>query len=97
MAKHPEVQRKAQEEIHRVIGDGRLPDFSDRPDLPYVEAIYREVLRWHPPMTLAPHASMEDDVYKGYFIPKGKVLNVLLSLNRNNDTHFHFCRSLCFG
>jgi cytochrome P450 len=72
VAKHPEVQIKAQEEIDRVIGDNRLPDFSDRPHLPYIEAIYREVLRWHPPMTLAPHASMDDDVYKGYFIPKGE-------------------------
>ncbi len=85
VTKHPEVQIKAQEEIDRVIGDNRLPDFSDRPDLPYIEAIYREVLRWHPPMTLAPHASMDDDVYKGYFIPKGEFPS---SLTGAAITHF---------
>ncbi len=42
---HPEVQTKAQEEIDRVIGSGRLPDLSDRPKLPYIDAILNEVLR----------------------------------------------------
>jgi hypothetical protein len=49
IAKNPHVQRKAQEEIDRVIGKGRLPDLTDRPDLPYIEAIYRELLRYEPP------------------------------------------------
>ena len=72
MAKHPEVQRKAQAEIDRVVGSTRLPDFEDRPALPYLEAIYREVMRWSQVLPVAvAHASTEDDYYKGYFIPKG--------------------------
>ncbi|KAF5630496.1 oxidoreductase [Fusarium sp. NRRL 52700] len=47
--------KKAQEEIDGVIGNERLPDCSDRPSLPYVNAIVKEVLRWHA---------------IGYFIPK---------------------------
>jgi len=72
MALNPEVQRKAQEEIDRVVGSDRLPTFEDRPALPYTEAIYREVMRWHPiiPAGVA-HAAIQDDVYNGYFIPKG--------------------------
>ena len=46
MMLHPEVQRKAQEEIDRVVGNNTLPDFEDRPSLPYIEAIMKEVLRW---------------------------------------------------
>ncbi|KAG6901769.1 hypothetical protein C0995_008111 [Termitomyces sp. Mi166 len=47
-------------------------DFSDRPNLPYVEAIYREIMRWHPVAPLGvSHAVLEDDVYNGYLIPKG--------------------------
>lgn len=42
---HPEVQVKAQEELDRVVGQARLPDFSDRISLPYVNAIVKEVLR----------------------------------------------------
>ena len=45
---HPKVQAKAQEEIDRVVGSGRLPGFDDRPNLPYIEAIYLETLRWRP-------------------------------------------------
>lgn len=49
IALHPEVQARAQEEIDRVVGAHRLPDFVDRDRLPYVTAIMKEILRWHPP------------------------------------------------
>ncbi|KDR82184.1 hypothetical protein GALMADRAFT_135544 [Galerina marginata CBS 339.88] len=72
MAINPAVQRKAQAEIDRVTGSKRLPEFEDRESLPYVEAIYREVMRFRPPLPLGlPHCVTEDDYYKGYFIPKG--------------------------
>lgn len=73
IAKHPKVQRKAQDEIDHVIGGDRLPDFSDRPNLPYIEAIYRELMRITPPIGVGmPRALTENDVYEGYFLPKGK-------------------------
>ncbi|KAG6901767.1 hypothetical protein C0995_008109 [Termitomyces sp. Mi166 len=66
------AQKKGQAEIDALIGPNRLPDFGDRPNLPYIEAIYREVMRWHPVTPLGvSHAALEDDVYNGYFIPKG--------------------------
>ena len=72
MATHLEVQRIAQKEIDRVVGNDRLPDFADRASLPYVEAVYHEVLRHSPPLPLGiAHSLMEDDVYEGYFLPKG--------------------------
>ena len=48
MTLYPEVQRKAQTEIDQVVGTSRLPDFSDQDALPYVQAVLKEVLRWHP-------------------------------------------------
>ena len=42
---HPEVQVKGQREIDSVVGRERLPDFNDRPFLPYITAIVKEVLR----------------------------------------------------
>lgn len=45
MLKHPQVQRKAQQEVDSVVGLGRLPDFSDQPHLPYLAAVLKEVLR----------------------------------------------------
>ncbi|KAH9478443.1 Cytochrome P450 monooxygenase [Psilocybe cubensis] len=69
---NPDVQRKAQAELDRVIGSKRLPNFDDRESLPYIEAIYREVLRFRPPVPIGiPHCSTQDDHYKGYYIPKG--------------------------
>jgi cytochrome P450 len=72
MAVFPEVLRKAQQEIDRVVGRDRLPTFEDWESLPYTEAIMREVLRWKPILPLgAPRRVTEDDFYKGYLIPKG--------------------------
>ena len=73
LATHSEVQIRAQTELDSVIGTGRLPGFEDRPRLPYIEAIYRELLRWRPPTMLGLfHTNSKDDLYRGYFIPKGK-------------------------
>lgn len=46
MALYPEVQRKAQEELDRVIGRDRLPEFSDQSSLPYIMAVVKETMRW---------------------------------------------------
>ncbi|KAK7439560.1 cytochrome p450 [Stygiomarasmius scandens] len=48
MSLYPDVQLKAQRELDVVIGPGKLPTFEDRSLLPYIEAVYREVMRWHP-------------------------------------------------
>lgn len=75
MVLHPEVQAKAQAEIDALLGDGRLPEMSDRESLPYVCCIVKEVLRWWPAFPLGvPHACTQDDVYRGYFIPKGSTI-----------------------
>ncbi|KAF7325230.1 Cytochrome P450 [Mycena kentingensis (nom. inval.)] len=74
MLKHPEVQRKAQAEVDAVLGHGALPRFEDRPMLPYVEAVVKEVLRWKPVTPLAvPHMSSldYDDEFRGFRIPAG--------------------------
>ncbi|KAK1141880.1 hypothetical protein N8T08_008393 [Aspergillus melleus] len=75
MALYPDVQRRAQEEIDRVVGTSRLPGFQDRENLPYINAMAQEILRWHP---IAPvgfvHKSSEEDVYEGYRIPKGAIM-----------------------
>lgn len=75
MVMFPEVQRRAQEEIDRVVGSSRLPGFEDRVNLPYIDGIVKEAWRWNPvgPMGLA-HRSEEDIIYKDYIIPEGAYL-----------------------
>lgn len=77
MAMFPEAQKKAQEELDRVIGGARLPEFEDQESLPYVNALFREVLRWHPITPISvPHRTVADDVYNGYFIPAKTIITV---------------------
>jgi len=72
MALYPDTQRKAQAQLDEVLGSSRLPDFDDLEDLPYIRAVTRETLRWFPIAPFGiPHAIMDEDVYKGYRIPKG--------------------------
>ncbi|KAK3389784.1 cytochrome P450 [Podospora didyma] len=81
---------QAQEELDRVVGRNRLPTFDDLPNLPYVQAIASETLRWRPVAVLGgtPHASTADDVYKGMFIPKGSTIIAPLWGIHLNETDF---------
>lgn len=92
MVLYPEAQVKARRELDAVVGSSRLPEYSDREFLPYIEAIVSETLRWHPVVPLGnhfldpfhiqiysihsdiPHQLSADDVYGGYFLPKGSII-----------------------
>ena len=45
MVCYPEVQREAQAEIDKVL-NGRLPEHSDFPSLPYLSALVKEIYRY---------------------------------------------------
>ncbi|KAI0249028.1 cytochrome P450 [Lactifluus subvellereus] len=75
MVLHPAAQRRAQMEIDKVVGTDRLPDFRDEMSLPYISALVKEVMRWHPVAPIAvPHRLVTDDVYEGYFLPAGSMV-----------------------
>ncbi|KAF9008611.1 putative CyP450 monooxygenase [Hymenopellis radicata] len=67
MTCYPEVQKKAQLELDQILGGERLPLFSDRTSLPYINAL-------HPTESFAgvPHYTAADDVIDGMLIPKVK-------------------------
>ncbi|KAH9077873.1 cytochrome P450 [Lactarius deliciosus] len=72
---YPDVQKRAQAELDSVVSRDRLPTYDDKPRLPYIEAISKELMRWHVVSALGvPHSPTDDDFYKGYFIPKGAVV-----------------------
>ncbi|KAL6711774.1 hypothetical protein ACN47E_002817 [Coniothyrium glycines] len=74
MMLYPDVQRKAQEELDRVLGSA-LPMSGDRDRLPYIWAVVQETHRWHPVAPMAiPHAATKEDVIRGYRIPKNALL-----------------------
>lgn len=67
----PEVQRRGQEEVDRVVGQDRLPTMEDYDQLPFIRCCIKETLRWMPTVVLGvPHNVTKDDSYLGYQIPK---------------------------
>jgi len=75
MALYPDVQQRARAEIDQAVKPGTLPTFDDRPNLPYIECLLKELQRWHPATPVSvPHSLMEDDYYDGYFIPRGTIV-----------------------
>ncbi|KAH7327627.1 cytochrome P450 [Rhizoctonia solani] len=60
MTLYPDVQAKAQSEITSYLQTQPHKHFitmDDKPNLPYINALIREVLRWHPVLTLVGHRS----------------------------------------
>lgn len=90
MLVYPDVQRKAQAEIDRVIGPSRLPTMDDIDQLPYVRCCMKETLRWMPTTILGavPHAVTQDDEYLGYVIPKNAgVLHNVWGIHTDPNRH----------
>ncbi|KAH6507448.1 hypothetical protein HBI56_151160 [Parastagonospora nodorum] len=75
MMLNPTIQKHAQAELDALTSRTRLPTSADKDSLPYITAILKETHRWHPvaPMSL-PHATTQEDVVRGYRIPKGAVV-----------------------
>ncbi|KAJ7661015.1 cytochrome P450 [Mycena rosella] len=85
MAMYPDVMKRAQAEIESVVGSDRLPQLSDRAQMPFIDAMVLESLRWHPVAPLGdslveleptgfPHRLTEDDHYEGFLLPKGALV-----------------------
>lgn len=58
MIQHPEILQKAQKELDSVVGNSRLPTFSDRANLPYVNAVVNETLRLSSPVPLGQYTRL---------------------------------------
>ncbi|OIV95129.1 hypothetical protein TanjilG_21519 [Lupinus angustifolius] len=73
---HPQVLKKLREEIDSVVGTCRIINESDIPNLPYLQAIVKEVLRLHPTAPIALRQSLQDCNINGYDI-KGQTRTLI--------------------
>ena len=80
VTKHPDVQARLHCELDEFFGkNARLPEFSDRPDLPYLEAFTAELHRSASDNPLAlPHSTTRDTSLAGFFIPRDTTVFVNL-------------------
>lgn len=76
MMAHPDIQRKAQDELDSVVGEDRFPTVTDRPNLSYIDAILKETMRWHTVGLVIPRKSDEDEVIHGFLVPKSATIVV---------------------
>ncbi|KAF8741849.1 cytochrome p450, partial [Rhizoctonia solani] len=83
MVTHPDVQIKAQQELDDVLGFETLPTIADRERLPYIQNIINELPNKRTNgscvarielCTGIPHMCWQDDIYRGYNIDKGTVV-----------------------
>lgn len=74
MSKHPEIQKRAQEEIESVLGKNP-PGFAEVAKLPYLNSVIRETLRLYPPAVgVFAREAKEHMELGGYEIPKGSIV-----------------------
>nr|XP_009380098.1 PREDICTED: cytochrome P450 81F3 [Musa acuminata subsp. malaccensis] len=72
---HPEVLHTARAELDARIGQGRMVEEEDIPNLPYLNCIINETLRlYHAVPLLVPHESSQDCTVGGYDVPCGTML-----------------------
>ncbi|XP_015210913.2 cytochrome P450 2J2-like isoform X2 [Lepisosteus oculatus] len=75
MIKYPDIQKKVQAEIDRVIGKERQPSMADRVYLPYTDAVIHETQRHGNTVPLnAPRMTNKDTTLGGHFLPKGTTI-----------------------
>ncbi|XP_040286895.1 cytochrome P450 2C15-like [Bufo bufo] len=86
MMKYPEIQQKVQNEIERVIGSAQ-PQMEHRKQMPYTDAVIHEIIRFGDiALVTFPHSTTQDITFRGYFIPKGVAIIMLLhSALRDKD------------
>ncbi|KAI8143292.1 cytochrome P-450 cyp509A1 [Fennellomyces sp. T-0311] len=90
LAVNPDVQQKAREEAIRVLGDEPkdiLPTQEQFQQMPYINQIIKEVLRFNgPAASLVVRQTEEDTDLAGVFIPKGARVNLNIYGLHHNPT-----------
>uniref|UniRef100_A0A670YDY7 Cytochrome P450 family 2 subfamily W member 1 n=1 Tax=Pseudonaja textilis TaxID=8673 RepID=A0A670YDY7_PSETE len=72
--RYPEMQKKVQEELGRIVKPGHWATYEDRRHMPFTNAVIHEVQRF---ITLLPHVPRSTSVdthFRGYFLPKGTMV-----------------------
>uniref|UniRef100_A0A1J3CN87 3,9-dihydroxypterocarpan 6A-monooxygenase n=1 Tax=Noccaea caerulescens TaxID=107243 RepID=A0A1J3CN87_NOCCA len=84
MINHPEIMKKAEQEIEKVVGNKRLVEESDLCNLSYIQAVVKETLRLHPGGPIFVRESNEECAVAGFRIPaKTRVIFNVWAIGRD--------------
>jgi cytochrome P450 len=75
LSRHPDVRRRLETELHRVLGD-RPVTVADLPGLPLSQHILKETMRLYPPVCVYGRRSLGPDLLGGYAIPARQIVSI---------------------
>ncbi|XP_063771228.1 cytochrome P450 2K6-like isoform X2 [Pseudophryne corroboree] len=88
MMKYPDIQKKVQNEIERVVGSAQ-PRVEHRIQMPYTDAVLHEIQRFGDILPgSALHSTSQDVTFRGYFIPKGTFVIPFLTTALRDAAYF---------
>ncbi|MFJ6574620.1 cytochrome P450 [Streptomyces sp. NPDC091368] len=70
LARHPEIQTRARDEIHHALGD-RTPDAGDVERLPYLTRVLKEAMRLYPAAPVTGRRAVAASEIGGHTVPAG--------------------------
>ncbi|KAF5470323.1 hypothetical protein F2P56_010843, partial [Juglans regia] len=89
LVNHPRVQKKLQQELDKVLGPGVQVTEPDIQNLPYLQAVVKEVLRLRMAIPLlVPHMNLNEAKLGGYDIPAESKILVNAWWLANNPAHW---------
>lgn len=69
------VMKKVQDELAEIVGLNNIVEESHLPKLRYLDAVFKETFRLHPPLPfLLPRAPNKSCIVGGYTVPKGSTI-----------------------
>ncbi|CAA7026866.1 unnamed protein product [Microthlaspi erraticum] len=81
---HPEIMKKAEQEIEQVVGNKRLVEETDLCNLSYIQAVVKETLRLHPGGPIFVRESDKECAVAGFRIPaKTRVIVNVWAIGRD--------------
>ncbi|XP_071999848.1 cytochrome P450 2K1-like isoform X2 [Engystomops pustulosus] len=88
MMKYPDIQEKVQNEIDKVIGFSQ-PQIEHRKEMPFTNAVIHEIQRFGNIAPIGiPRATTRDIAFKGYFLPKGTFVIMLMKTVLQDKNYF---------
>ncbi|MEZ4519512.1 MAG: cytochrome P450 [Chloroflexota bacterium] len=76
LSQHPDIAQKLRDEVDAVL-EGRPPQLSDLPNLPYALQVIKESMRMYPPVWILNVRSAASDVVVGdYSLDKGSMIMI---------------------